>query len=109
MGTFNNPRIITPFDPASGNWGGWELAARYSDLDLNWHEGAAGTTCIGPLLGCVRGGEERIWTVGLNWYFNNNILLRFNYLNIDVDRLSATGAEIGQTINAYALRLQFTN
>jgi phosphate-selective porin OprO/OprP len=109
MGTFNNPRIITPFDPDSGNWGGWELAARYSDLDLNWHEGALGTTCTGAIVGCVRGGEQKIWTVGLNWYFNNNILLRFNYLNVDVDRLSATGAQIGQKFNVYALRLQFTN
>src|SRR5262249_24416665 len=30
MATFNNPRIITPFAPEAGQWGGWELALRYS-------------------------------------------------------------------------------
>jgi len=37
MATFNNPRVITPFSLDGHTWGAWELAARYSDLDLNWH------------------------------------------------------------------------
>ncbi|HEX3484672.1 MAG TPA: porin [Micropepsaceae bacterium] len=109
MGTFNNPRVITPFSWDGRTWGAWELAARYSDLDLNWHAGAVGTTCTGILLGCVRGGEEKIWTVGVNWYLNNNILMRFNYLIVDVNKLNTAGQQIGQNFDVLAIRLQYSN
>ena len=109
MATFNNPRVITPFDWNGGTWGAWELAARYSDLDLNWHAGGVGVACTGVLLGCVRGGEEKIWTVGVNWYLNNNVLMRFNYLLVDVAKLNASGQQIGQSLNILALRLQYSN
>jgi len=114
--TFNNPRVITPFDPQSGNWGAFELAARYSDLDLNWREGTVGQTLAQAPVGGVRGGDEKIWTLGLNWYPNNNVLMRFNYLIADVNKLgfagtgsSATLQQIGQKFNAVGVRLQFSN
>jgi len=109
MGTFNNPRVITPFSWDGRTWGAWELAARYSDLDLNWHAGSVGTACTGILLGCIRGGEEKIWSVGLNWYLNNNVLMRFNYLIADVNKLNAAGQQIGQKFNVMAIRLQYSN
>jgi phosphate-selective porin OprO and OprP len=114
--TFNNPRVITPFDWESGAWGVWEVAARYSDLDLNWNPGAIGQTPAQAPIGGVRGGEEKIWTLGLNWYLNNNVLMRFNYLIIDVNKLgfvtsggATTLQQIGQNLNAFALRLQYSN
>lgn len=116
MATFNNPRVVTPFDPASGNWGAWELAARYSDLDLNWRPGAIGQTAAQAPVGGVRGGEEKIWTLGINWYLNNNVLMRFNYLHVDVDKLgfvtngsSTTLQQVGQQFNAFGARLQLSN
>ena len=67
-------------------------------------------------MGGVRGGEEKIVTVGLNWYLNNNVLLRFNYLNGKVDKLGfiTTGTstvlgQVGQNFSVYALRLQISN
>lgn len=116
MATFNNPRVITPFDPASGNWGAWEVAARYSDLDLNWRPGAVGQTAAQSPVGGVRGGEEKIWTLGVNWYMNNNVLMRFNYLRGDVDKLgfvtaggTTTLQQIGQKFTAVGARLQLSN
>ena len=116
MGTFNNPRVITPFDLDSGNWGAWEVAARYSELDLNWHEGAIGQTAAQAPVGGVRGGDEKILTFGLNWYPNNNVLMRFNYLIVDVNKLgfvtaggTTTLQQIGQKFTAFGARLQFTN
>jgi phosphate-selective porin OprO/OprP len=116
MATFNNPRVVTPFDLDSGNWGAWEIAARYSDLDLNWHEGAIGQTTAQAPVGGVRGGDEKIWTFGLNWYLNNNVLMRFNYLIADVNKLgfvtvgsTTTLQQIGQRFTAFGARLQFTN
>jgi phosphate-selective porin OprO/OprP len=109
MATFANPRVTQPVSLDGRQWGVWEIAARYSDLDLNWNEGLPGTSCTGPLTGCVRGGEEKIVTLGLNWYLSNNIRLMFDYLHVDVDRLNASGQQIGQTFSAIGTRLQLTN
>ena len=109
MATFTNPRVANPVSFDGKHWGAWEIAARYSDLDLNWNEGTSGTSCTGPLSGCVRGGEEKIVTLGLNWYLSNNVRLMFDYLHVDVDRLNASGKQIGQVFNAIGTRLQLTN
>ena len=116
MATFNNPRVITPFDWTAGTWGAWEIAARYSDLDLNWHEGTIGQTAAQAPVGGVRGGEQQIVTLGLNWYFNNNVLMRLDYLIAKVNKLgfvTSSGAttlqQIGQNFNAFGLRLQYSN
>lgn len=46
---------LTPEHPlSSGGWGAWELAMRYSSLDLND--------------GGINGGFERNVSVGVNWY-----------------------------------------
>jgi len=108
MATFNNPRVIAPFSLGS-SWGTWEIAARYSDLNLNWNAGSPGTLCAGAFIGCIRGGEEKIWTFGLNWYLNNNVRMLFDYMIVDVDRLNGSGQQIGQSLNAIGARLQYTN
>ena len=101
---WGNPKVITPFSLDGNSWGAWEAAVRYSSLDLNWHEGAR--FALAPL-GGIRGGTEKIWTFGLNWYLNNNIRLMANYLTIDVDRLDANGFQQGQNLDAVEGRLQF--
>jgi phosphate-selective porin OprO/OprP len=108
---FDAPAVDHPFDLAHGTLGAWELALRYSDLDLNYHAGAAGQAT--PTDG-VRGGDQQIFTAGLNWYLNPVVRFMFDYQHVKVDRLSPNatifstpvGAQIGQTYDTLSLRSQ---
>ncbi|MCC6920599.1 MAG: hypothetical protein IT548_15485 [Alphaproteobacteria bacterium] len=116
---FGAPRPNSPFS-TGGTWGAWEIAARYSELDLNYKVGAEGTA-PNTALGEIRGGKQDIVTVALNWYLNRNMRLMFQYQNVDIDRLSSTALSastnptapssaypnIGQTYDTFAVRTQF--
>ncbi|HEX7944971.1 MAG TPA: porin [Phenylobacterium sp.] len=102
---FDAPKLNYSFNPEAGTWGAFELAARYSDLDLNYHEGAPGTTPAAAL-GAVRGGEQKIYTVGMNWYLNPSMRVMVDFQHVKIDRLGATGLQVGQTYNALAARGQ---
>jgi len=88
---------------AEGAWGAWELAGRYSDVDLNDKSGVFG---LATPYGGVRGGEQKIWTAGINWYPNAALRFELDYQWIDVDRLSGAGADVGQDLQALSLRTQ---
>ncbi len=59
-----------PFDPRNGNWGAFQLVARYADLDV---DNKAFPIYANPQ---TSASEAKAWAVGLNWYLNKNI--RFN-------------------------------
>jgi phosphate-selective porin OprO/OprP len=120
-GSFQNPRPRAPFG-AAGGWGAWELAARFSRMNLNFNEGLEGTAAPAD---SVRGGDQQIWTLGVNWFPNPNVKVMLNYLLIDVDRLNPAGpgntqpfgpapntpplgVQIGQDLDVFALRTQFS-
>jgi phosphate-selective porin OprO and OprP len=60
----------------AGGWGAFELAARFSTLDLD----------DGP----VRGGSEDNFTLGLNWYPTGFTRLAFNWVYFDTEGNMAT-------------------
>lgn len=128
-GAFAPPKPAEPFHLAKGGWGAWELAARYSDLNLNSHAldpasvitnwtGAGAQTYT--FYNTVRGGNQKIVTVGLNWYPNNAVRFALDYQWIDVGRMQ-TPAQVtvtglapalptlngGQKLQTLALRAQF--
>jgi phosphate-selective porin OprO/OprP len=103
-GRFAAPRQNVNFAPSEGAWGAFEVAARYSVLDLNFREGTGGPTPAGG----VRGGEQKIMSVGFNWYLNPAIRTMIDYQHVEIDRLSATGVQVGQEYDAVAARAQFT-
>jgi phosphate-selective porin OprO/OprP len=116
-GGFDTPRVTRPFDLKSGSWGVWELAARWSEMDLNYRAGAEGSAAA---VGSIRGGEQQILTLGINWYPNNNVRFLADYQHVEIDRLSLggaafgagvltppAGAQIGQELNIWSLRTQY--
>ena len=95
---------VTPaanFDPASGHWGAFELVARYSTLDLNYHDTAALTADR------VLGGQQDITALGLNWQLNPGVRFLFQSQSVKVDRLNTAGVQIGQDYTTFAVRSQF--
>lgn len=106
VGSWGAPRVSAPFSLKGGTWGAWEVAARYANTDLNFNEGVLG---VAAPAGGVRGGESKIWTIGLNWYLNNNVRLTLDDMIVSTDRLRNAGAfeQIGQDMNVLAARLQF--
>jgi len=126
-GAFNPPRPVMPFALDGTGWGAWELAARYSVLDLNDHVNDAAnvitnwtgaTSRTYTYYNTARGGEQRIATIGLNWYPNNFVRFALDYQWIDIDRLqtpatlTTTGTptlpalEASQTVQAISVRSQ---
>jgi phosphate-selective porin OprO/OprP len=115
---FDAPAVDHPFGWGSGNWGAWEVAARYSSADLNYQAGAPATA---QSAAGIRGGEEKNITLGVNWYWNAFARLMLDYQHVKVDRLSPAtsataastlwltplGAQIGQNFNVWSVRTQF--
>jgi phosphate-selective porin OprO/OprP len=102
-GGYGGIRPSNVFSPSEDHWGAWEIAARYSVLDLNDNEGSAGSTTP---TGGFRGGEQTISTLGLNWYPNQTVRFLLDFQNVEVERLNGAGAQIGQDYQAIALRSQ---
>jgi phosphate-selective porin OprO/OprP len=114
---FDAPTVAHPFSLTNGGWGAWEVAVRYSDMNLNYKPGLAGTYQTGS---SIRGGEEQNITAGVNWYLNPVLRLMFDYQHVKIDRLSPAanssaastiwfapkGAQIGQTYDVFAVRSQ---
>ena len=112
-GAFGNPKPRIPFSFHGGGWGAWELAGRFSDLNLNDHAGVAGSALP---TGGLRGGDQKIWTLGVNWYPVSAVKFALQYENIAINRLgtipaagtkaAVNNAQVGQTLNTFALRTQ---
>ena len=107
---FDAPSVDHPFSLQNGTWGAFELALRYSDADLNYLEGLPGTAVSAS---GVRGGDQRIFAAGLNWYPNSVVRFMFQFQDVTIDRLSAAtsfttpvGVQIGQHYNTIAVRSQ---
>ncbi len=83
-GVVRGIKPLKPFDE-----GGWEVVARYGYIDLSSQE--------------VIGGQQDDFTIGVNWYPNNNLRFSLNYVNVlDVEG----GENDGDEPDAYLLHAQ---
>ena len=115
---FDAPPVAHPFRWGGGGWGAWELGLRYSDSNLNYQPGSPGTLQTSS---SIRGGEEKNFTAGVNWYWNSVARVMLDYQNVQIERLSPAtttasastiwftppGANIGQNFNVWSVRTQF--
>ena len=86
-GVFEGIRPTRNF--GSEGWGAFEVAARYSELDLND--------------GSVNGGRERNFTAAVSWYLNPFVRISANY----VDVLEVDGGPFdGEEPSVFQMRLQ---
>jgi phosphate-selective porin OprO/OprP len=77
-----------------GGWGAWEIAARYSTIDLE--------------NGGILGGTERNITFGINWWATQNIMFRANYIRVMTDPNSSRARFGGENrdTNIFMVRAQ---
>jgi phosphate-selective porin OprO/OprP len=102
---FTSPKPRINFSLNGGGWGAWELAGRYSDLDLNDNIGLLGSATPA---GGIRGGEQRIITAGLNWYPNPVLKFMLQAQNVQVSHINAATpfGSLDQHFDSIALRSQ---
>ncbi|MFV3130682.1 porin [Niveispirillum sp. KHB5.9] len=86
---------VKPSWPVGQNgFGAWEVAARYSQIDLI--DRAAG-------INTGTAGKETNWTLGLNWYVNPAIRFMVNHVISKTERANGQDVELDLT----AVRMQF--
>lgn len=76
--TFRGVTPLKPFDPSLGQWGAWEIAARYHELDIDdkLFTNYPNNT-FANVNSAITGAES--WTIGTNWYLNKNLKLQVDY------------------------------
>jgi phosphate-selective porin OprO/OprP len=95
-GPFNNAWIVRDEDGSLiCNWGAWELAARYSYVNLNDGVGADR----------IQGGIMDGVTVGLNWYMNNNLTVNADWTYDN--RYDVPAGTVAGHTNGFGSRVQF--
>lgn len=108
---FDGPSVAHPFNLDNGGLGAIELVVRWSDMNLNYRAGNHGAA---PAADAIRGGDQSIFSAGVNWRPNSLVRFMLDFQHVRIDRLSPSasaystpaGAQIGQTYNALALRSQ---
>jgi phosphate-selective porin OprO/OprP len=90
-GAFYQVRPKKDFAPGKGQWGAWEMAVRYSVLELSDRG--------------IQGGEGRGITAGLNWYLYPTMRVMLNYVySVTQDRVNPP-IDRG-VLNLYQMRVQ---
>lgn len=88
-GTGVRPRAI--FDPSTGHWGAFQLAARVHELEIDQRAFDLGFAAAGA------SQKVQAWTVGLNWILSGNVKYTLNVERtvFDENRAGARPAENG--------------
>ncbi len=89
-GVFEGIKPVHPLNFQGGGWGAWELATRFSSLDLND--------------GSIMGGHEQNTSLGVNWYPNKWIRLMVNHTWVNTDQ---SAGDIDMELTTGRLQITF--
>lgn len=89
-----NENFFMAPDGSAGGWGAWQVAFRYSYADFTDRE--------------ITGGIGESCTFGMNWHWNTNARMQFNYIKGTIDERPATvngpGGNIGGDYGIIGMR-----
>ena len=88
------------FDPSTGHWGAFQVAARVHQLEVDRAAIERGFAAAGA------SRRARAWTVGLNWYTSANVRYAVNFERTVFDE-SAAGARPAENGIAFRTQLNF--
>ena len=71
--SFGGVTPLHPFDPHNGQWGAFQVVARYAELNI---DNAAFPVFANP---AYSASTAQAWSTGLNWYLNKNIRLNASF------------------------------
>ena len=91
-----------PFNPKEGGWGAWQLALRYSQLDIDRD---AFPLFSNPATS-ARSAKE--WSVGLNWYLNRNVRVNISFSQTRFDGGGGSGTSAPATVTRQNENVLFT-
>jgi len=99
--SYNGVTPRHPFDPRNGQWGAWQLVARYADLNV---DNQANNTTFALAGSALRASG---WSVGINWYLNRNIRVNASFSHTTFgDIVGAANAVTKQPENVLFTRIQ---
>jgi phosphate-selective porin OprO/OprP len=101
---WSRPKPAHPFSVGGGGIGAWEIAARYSalNLDSNIIPGVPQS-----VTGGVYGGQQQIASLALSWYPNDWLRFILQFQHTSVNKLNSAGTvQIGQRFETLAARAQ---
>jgi len=84
-------RVVPQCNFGNGGWGAWEVASRWSYLDLNDND--------------IQGGRLNDLTLGLNWYLNKYTKFQANYIHAMLN--SPSGVESDADIIGLRAQVDF--
>ncbi|MCP1215123.1 OprO/OprP family phosphate-selective porin [Acetobacter orientalis] len=105
-GAFTAPGVSEKeeFDPATNHWGALEVVGHYSVIDLNDFSTVLDYSKSPTTI--IRGGQQTVWTGGLNWYPNRHFRVMLDYSHFIVSRSDQATNTAGRTGNSVAVRVQ---
>ncbi len=91
-GVFGRVSPIRPLDFDAGDYGAWQIALRYSWIDLRD--------------GSTNGGEEQVVTAALSWHLYSNVRIQLNYTYADINASGDVLSNATGHIHAFHTRAQ---
>jgi phosphate-selective porin OprO and OprP len=90
------------FNPAHGEWGAWQLVARYAQLNLD--------PDTFPLYAnpAISANSASTWSVGLNWYLNRNVMVKASFSHTTFEGGGGAGTSAPATVTQKPENVLFT-